>query len=278
MIVEPLLGTRAEVVVESSNTAGAAVVAEVRRFEAIFSRFDQSSALCAYRRTGTTDVPELLEVIDLAAAWQHRSGGAFHAGAQPLVDVWDQAERIDTVPTERQLRDALEEVASGASSSLDLNAIAKGWIADTALTKVIETTAATAGWLSLGGDVVHRGEGSVVVGIENPARPYDNVPPLATIEMSNEALATSGGAHRWWRIGGTRYPKVIDPRNGQPSRRLASATVIAPDGACADALATIAVFIDLDHTRALAAEVGADCFLVDHDGSATSTSERFRPS
>lgn len=279
MIVEPLLGTRAEVrvVADSPGVVESAVVAEVQRLEAIFSRFDASSELCAYRAAGTTDVPELLEVIDLAAAWQARTGGAFHARAQPLVDLWDQAEQANVMPTDRQVATVLEQMgATSTSSALDLNAIAKGWIADTALSSV--AGAATSGWLNLGGDIVHRGDGSVVAGIENPARPYDNVPPLATVELSNESLATSGGAHRWWAIDGNRYPKVVDPRTGRPAQRIASATVIAPDGGSADALATVAVFLDIDHTLALAAEIGAECFLVDHEGSIRSSSDRFRPS
>lgn len=279
MIVEPLLGTRAELIVvaDSPGVVETAVVAEVQRLEAIFSRFDPASALCAYRARGTTDVPELVAVIGLAAVWQERTGGAFHSRAQPLVDLWDDAEQADVMPTDHQLSTVLEQMAmTPTPSAVDLNAIAKGWIADAALTSV--AGAATSGWLNLGGDIVHRGEGSVVAGIENPARPYDNVPPLATVELSNESLATSGGAHRWWTIAGGRYPKVIDPRTGRPAQRIASATVIAPDGASADVLATIAVFLDVDQTLALASEIGAECFLVDHEGSMTSSSDRFRPS
>lgn len=281
MIVEPLLGTRAEiaVVADSPDVIEEAVVTEVRRLEAIFSRFDATSALCAYRAAGATDVPELLAVIELAGVWQDRTGGAFHAGAQPLVDLWDAAEQADVMPTAQQISGVLEQMAmTPTPSALDLNAIAKGWTADAALTPIIRDSKATAGWLNLGGDIVHRGQGSVVVGIEDPTRPYDNVPPLATVELSNASLATSGGAHRWWTIAGNRYPKVVDPRTGRHARRIASATVIAPDGASADALATVAVFLDIDHTLALASETGADCFLVDHEGSVASTSDRFRAS
>lgn len=285
MIIEPLLGTRAEVVLtatepEIARSGEASVVAGVRRLETIFSRFDEASALRSYRTTGTSVVPELLEVIDLADDWQRRTNGAFHPRAQPLVDLWDRAEVRGTPPSVNELQQAVEAMDSvPITATLDLNAIAKGWIADEALTSALKAVpGASAGWINLGGDIVHRGMSSLTVGIENPSRPYDNVGPLATVEVSNEAMATSGGAQRWWTIAGIRYPKVIDPRSGVPGEQMASATVVAGDGATADVLATVAVILDAEQTLALTAAVGASCFLVHRDGSITSSSDRFRPS
>lgn len=77
-----------------------AVVDEVARLERIFSVFDATSALHQCRRTGTTDVVELGAVIDLATHWPTRTGGAFHPGVQPLVDLWDRAESLGVLPTE----------------------------------------------------------------------------------------------------------------------------------------------------------------------------------
>lgn len=283
VIVEPLLGTRAELVLVATDAVAAtlaerAVVAEVRRLESIFSRFDKASALHAYRRTGATAVPELVEVVTLAKVWHRRSNGAFHPGAQPLIDLWDAAEATGVPPSTADLQRAVGALsAEPAAPTLDLNAIAKGWIADAALSKLVRAEPnVNAGWLNLGGDIVHRGDDSLMVGIEDPLRPYDNIAPLATIELSNEAIATSGGARRWWTIGGVRYPKVIDPRTGNPGRRVASATVVADDGATADALATVAVFLDVEETLRIADEVGADCFLIEQSGSITSSSDRFR--
>ena len=51
---------------------------EVRRLESIFSRFDPDSELSELNRRGTLRVgPELLEVVDLALAARHRTGGRF---------------------------------------------------------------------------------------------------------------------------------------------------------------------------------------------------------
>ena len=284
LTVEPLLGTRGEVSIAADSDADVraaeqAVIDDVARLERVFSVFDPASALHEYRRSGTTDVPELQRVIDLAMYWQARTGGAFHPGSQPLVDLWDRAESAGVVPTADDAAATVAAMdATSAVGSLDLNAIAKGWIGDRALSTVVKQTVVAGGWISLGGDVVHRGEGAVTVGIEDPSRPYDNVAPRATIEISNEALATSGGARRWWKIGNRRFPKVLDPRTGWPVARVASATIVAADGAFADALATVAVVLEPGETLELSKSVDADCYLVHLDGSSTVSSTRFHPS
>lgn len=284
--VEPLLGTRGEVAITAPSTqaverAEKAVIGEARRLEKIFTVFDDASALHALRRSGTTTVAELQIVVALAIEWHRRTGGAFHPALQPLIDAWDHGEAAGHVPDVAALSAATTTLAAWPRdhvdvSSIDLNGIAKGWIADRALEVAFAQPTVSSAWLSLGGDLVHRGEGSVAVGIENPARPYDNVPPMAAVDISNEALATSGGGRRWWTIDGRRYSKVLDPRTGQPADHVHSASVIAATAADADALATTCVVVAVDEAMALVATHGADCLLVCANGSVTTTSSRFR--
>lgn len=270
--VEPLLGTRAQVGVgvddpTARRSAEDAVIAEAARLERIFTVFSPDSPLLAHQRTGATVVPELQIVLDLAEAWQRRSAGCFDPGIQPVLDLWDRAEASGVAPSARVLGEAV---------ALDrplgnLNAIAKGWIADRAVT----AASARSVWLNLGGDVVHRGEGSITVGIEDPHRPYDNAEPLTTVELANGAIATSGGARRSWTIAGRRYPKVLDPRTGWPVDHVASATVLAGDAATADVLATIAVVASPQETFDLVRDAGAHCLVVLKDRSVVASSDVF---
>ena len=66
-----------------------------------------------------------------------------------------------------------------------------------------------------------------------------NAPPLTKVAIAGQGLATSGSARRGFRIDGRWYSHVIDPRDGWPVDRVASATVIAPDAATADVVATL---------------------------------------
>ena len=281
-IVEPLLGTRAELQVRASSAQAVEaieeeILAEVARLESIFSVFDEHSELHRFRRTGLATSPELLTVLALAEEWQTSTDGALHSSMHPLFDLWEQAETLQVMPTGDSLRRVVEEMGSGWRAALNLNAIAKGWIAERAVMSAFdESDEVREIWLSLGGDLVHRGEGAVVVGIEDPHRPWDNVAPMATVEIAQESLATSGRARRWWSIGGQRYSQVLDPRTGRPVDHVASATVIAEDAATADALATVAVVLDVGETLRLVEASGGECFLVHSDGTTTSSSSRFQ--
>lgn len=276
-IVEGLLGTRVEIGlggdVSQRQRIEDVVIAQLRRLERIFTVFDPTSALRAYVRTGTTDVPELLAVIDLARLWWERSAGAFHPGVQALMDVWDAAERDQCEPGP-ELEVAVQRVQADPPPVDNLNAIAKGWAVDRAV-DAATATGATSIWLNVGGDVLHRGTGSVGVALENPHRPYDNAAPLATIQLCDAALATSGGSRRWWSIGAGRYAKLLDPRTGRPVDHLAAATVVAGDAATADVLATAALVASEAETLALVAAARADCLLVRNDGGVVTTSDRF---
>jgi thiamine biosynthesis lipoprotein len=61
----------------------------------------------------------------------------------------------------------------------------------------------------------------------------------AKVRLDNRALATSGNYRKFFVEDGVKYSHTIDPRTGYPVRHtLLSATIIAPDGATADAWAT----------------------------------------
>ena len=279
-IVEPLLGTRAEVHVDAKpgvvRAAEDAVVAEVSRLEQVFSVFEPDSALMSLRRSGSTEVAELQTLLTIARRWHSLTDGAFHPGMQPLVNMWAEAERDGAAPIMADAADCARQLQVPSLEHLDLNALAKGWIAERAIEHAGNEHQLGSTWLSIGGDIVHRGRGHVVVGIEDPHRPYDNVTPMATVEIANEALATSGSSRRWWEISGHRYSRVLDPRTGWPVDHVLSATVIAAEAAAADALATAALVLDPDRSIALTNSQGGDCLLVLADGRTIGSSNRFK--
>ena len=93
--------------------------------------------------------------------------------------------------------------------------------------------------LNIGGDLIHLGRGGAKVAIEDPARPFDNSPPLTQVVLRNAGLATSGSARRDATIAGRWYSHVLDPRSGATAESIASASVIEPDAATADVAATV---------------------------------------
>lgn len=62
--------------------------------------------------------------------------------------------------------------------------------------------------------------------------------PATTLHLCHGAVATSGDATQFVEIDGTRYSHIVDPRTGIGLTNRLQVTVIAKDGATADALAS----------------------------------------
>ena len=128
--------------------------------------------------------------------------------------------------------------------------------------------------MNAGGDLRHRGDGPVPVGIEDPLHPYDNVAPMLVVPLDNAALATSGGARRGWDIAGEWYPHVIDPRSGIPVRHHASVSVLAPDAATADVVATVVGVLTTDEAVAFVTGIpSVSCCAVSPTGELRTSSD-----
>ncbi|MEZ5375076.1 MAG: FAD:protein FMN transferase [Acidimicrobiales bacterium] len=232
-------------------------IAEIERLQQVFSAYDPASVFCRWRSGNTpATAPELVELLHTTLDWQERSGGGFNPLAGLLSDRWKRAEADGRPPADDELlaiaasirmpRFSMldgEPTVVGDCSAMNLNAIAKGYIVDRAIQRVAEQLAGAERWwvsVNAGGDLAHRGAGSLRVGIENPHRPYDNEPPLTTVTLDNAALATSGLARRGFRVDGHWYGHVLDPHTGHPVDAIASISVVGPDAESADVVATAA--------------------------------------
>lgn len=249
-VVDLRIRARDERAAAHAERAAFATIVELQR---VFSAFDDDSDLCRWRDGRAEASPRLAAVLAAAARWHEASGGAFNPLAGRVAAVWQRAADSGEAPPPELLARLAHEIATlpwtaggdrvvrtGPTDDVVLNAIAKGEIVDRALDAAIVVDGVDAVVVNAGGDLAHRGTGSVSVGVEDPHRPFDNVAPLEVVDVSDAAIATSGSARRWVIVGGTRRSHVIDPRTGRPVDGTTSATVIAPDAARADVLATVA--------------------------------------
>lgn len=249
----PVLGTIVELRLdgddEATATAEQAAWVTFERLEQEFSRYRPDSLLCRWRTGQAECSPDLATVLRRAAHWYELSGGAFHPATAALTARWHQAEADGTLPSAAELAQlvpalpyrvtaaGIEQVAD--CSGVELNAIAKGYIVDQAAAAAAAISGVTAVVINAGGDLRHLGSGSVQVGIEDPARPFDNAPPRWQVRVADAALATSGSAHRGFHIGEGWLGHVLDPRTGYPVTHTASVSVLASSAMDADALATV---------------------------------------
>ena len=77
------------------------------------------------------------------------------------------------------------------------------------------------------------------IGLQHPRKPEKMIASLA---LTNKAVATSGDYQKYFILDETRYHHILNPEDGWPSSEAISATVIADTVTDADALST-ALFI-----------------------------------
>lgn len=283
---EPVLGTVLQTRIEAphriARAAEAALVDEIERLENDCSIYRENSRYRRWRVDDTTPLtPELADLLRASLRWQSDTNGIYNPAVGVLTDRWTRAEVDGRTPTDEELRALAESIRTpryverspgvfshvGDCASLRVHAFAKGFIVDRATTAVANRFGVHSIVVNAGGDLVHRGRGFVDVGIENPHRPYDNEPPLATVRIANAGLATSGASRRGFSVGGRWFSHVIDPRTGMPVDAVVSASVVAQDAATADAVATVLSVLPPSEGLAQAERFGAAAMVVAKDGT-----------
>jgi len=287
---ENVLGTSLELHVDSpwletDRQAEAAVLAEIARLARVLSTYSDASEfsrLLDGEKTPCKVSRELVEVLRACDHWKTVSGGAFNPAAEVFGRLWTQSAKQNRLPTEQELADAVQRVreppweidGSGETITrrgdipLSLNALAKGYIIDRACRAALDNTPGVTGLLlDIGGDLRVYGDADRVIGIADPWSPVENALPLCCVEIRNGAVATSGNYERGFEIDGIHYSHIIDPRTGKPVERIVSATVIAPEAAEADALATILNVLEPSEGVALVDRLeDTECLIVTRDG------------
>ena len=195
---------------------------------------------------------ELLRVLALAQEVSQKSGGAFDVTVGPFVQLWRESKRMGRLPTAIELSEAgwnsgspLLEVDEdrgmvklwSRDMRLDLGGIAKGFILQDAL-KLLRAKGVRSAMIEAGGDLVVGDAPPGQQGWNVYVASGDTVMLNRARALTNAAVATSGGSEQFVEIKGVRYSHVIDPRTGLGITGKHIVTVIAEDGALADAAAT----------------------------------------
>jgi thiamine biosynthesis lipoprotein ApbE len=287
---ENVLGTSMEVTVIASSEAdahrgAAAVLSRIDHDARILSGYDPASEFSRWFSTRGQAVhvsAELYDVLGLFDTWRDRSGGALDASAETVSRVWKRAASLGRVPTAGEIDAAVTQVrrphwrldaAAGTVTHLDdspviLNSFTKSYIVDRAAAAAMSAAPIRGVVVNIGGDIVTRGDWNETIGITDPLDNADNAAPMTRLSVRNRAVATSGSYRRGFDIGGRHYSHIVDPRTGQPTSHVISATVVADRAADAGALATAFCVLSPSDSERLAASVpGAQFLIVLADGS-----------
>ena len=246
----------------AARRASRAAFDQIAKLDRIMSDYDPESELSRLgRAAGGPPVavsPELFDILSRARQISERSDGAFDVTVAPVVRLWRRARRDRKMPAPERLAEArslvgFRDLKLDAKARtvqllkpgmrLDLGGIAKGYASQAAIDVLKEHGHPRA---------LAAGAGDIVVGDPPPGRPgwtigiapleAPDAPPSRFLSLRRAAVSTAGDAERFVVIDGRRYAHIVDPKTGLGVVSRSSVTVIAPDGATADALDT-AVFV-----------------------------------
>jgi thiamine biosynthesis lipoprotein len=163
---------------------------------------------------------------------------------------------------------------------LDVGGIAKGYAAQAAL-EVLRAAGAARALVAAAGDIAVGDPPPGARGWTIAISPLDPGGPavLDPLLLANAAVSTAGDAERFVVIDGHRYSHIINPATGLGVEDRASVTVVARDGATADALETTVYILGPDRGLKLVDETpGAAAVFVRkvEPGIKTFESSRFK--
>jgi len=243
--------------------------------DSIFSTIDQSlstyqpgSIISQINRNETAEADaHFIAVFNKAKAVAEITNGLFDPTVAPLVNAWGFGfKKKDKVTP--SLIDSLRKIIGYKhvwlegnklvkrypGVMLDFNAIAPGYTVDV-LAAFLESKGIKHYLVELGGEVRSKGkrlDGTAwTLGIEQPEEnPSEGARLNNTIQLGDNALATSGNYKNFYLEEGKKYSHILDPSTGYPAKNnLLSATVIAPDCITADAYATAFMVMGLEKAQ-----------------------------
>ena len=267
-----------------AEVAENAALNEIDRLNKILSGYDASSEFSRWfhgEKKAVKVSPELFEVLSLFDKWREQSNGALDASAEVIGRVWKAAAKRNEQPTPQELEVAVATVkqphwkldeANHTATHLDnaplmLNSFTKSYIINKACNAAMATGNITGIVINIGGDIVVRGDHIEQILISDPKADAENDLPIARLNISNKAIATSGNYRRGELVNGQWHSHIVDPRTGLPADKVLSSTVVADNPTDAGALATALNVLTPEESKALAATVPRSEFmLITSDG------------
>ena len=279
---------------EIAEKAIDAAFAKIENLDRLLNFFSPESEVSNINKNAGISVikvsPDTLDVLDKSLLVSKNTEGAFDITIGPVITLYDFYKKIkpeDSVIKKNlsfvNYRDLIIDRNKSTAflkkkgMLIDLGGISKGYAADKAV-EVLKRNGIHAGLVSVAGDIKAFGlkpDGMPwKIGIRNP-----RIPPLvkggeggftddimATIELRDMAISTSGDYERYFMLDGRRYHHILDPKTGYPAEESQSVSIITNKALFTDAFAT-GVFIQ-GHEKGMRVleKMGFDGVIVDSQG------------
>jgi len=287
------------------------VAQRINELERLFSATREGSEVWRLDHAGGESVrisPETNALLRAAQALGDATGGALDVTLYPVLKAWGFTTGEYQIPDRETIMELLElvdyqaiqvqpdetgpaDATLPAGMELDLGSLAKGYAGELCA-GMLRGAGVESALLNLGGNIQTVGskpDGTPWrVGVQDPNGAAEDT--LATVDVIDQAVVTSGGYQRYFEEDGVRYWHILDPETGAPARSgLTSVTVVGSSGTLCDGLSTACFVLGRDGALGLWREYGAsglwstyettgmadpggfDLILVGEDGTVTVT-------
>lgn len=193
------------------------------------------------------------------------------------------------LPSEETLREANEHTSidsliineedctvyiSDAKASLDVGAVAKGYVVEILYNKLVSAGADSV-VLNIGGNIRTIGlkpDGEEwVSGITDPDSSSDST-IKCKISLGEGSIVTSGDYERYFVVGDKKYHHIIDPDTLMPAAYFSAVSIITKDSALADALSTALFCMSYEEGLELIKSIGGvEAIWIDTDYNMVTT-------
>jgi len=265
--------------------------AEFERVGKIFNPSDPGSEISRLNTADTdAQIPVsagMFDALKISRTLWEASDGAFDPTMLPIKQIWREAVRTQTVPTNRTITDVLSRVGFGRVRLIDektavelgdtrirfdFGGVAKGYAVDR-VAGLLQEHGITAGLVQLGGEIAAFGANDAKpwrIGIQHPTamdRAWGVLAARDSIRVS-----TSGNYQQPLIITGHRFYHIFSPHTGKPvSEKILGVTTASTDGRATSALldgaATAITVLGVESGLRLAEHLGIEALIIKETGN-----------
>ncbi len=228
-----------------------AVIAEVDRFDRLYSRFREDSLIIDLARTGVlhSPPPELVDMLSFSKELYELSDGGFDVSVGGILHAQGYGSRTHASTITGQAfwsrtHISRSKITIPAGAIIDIGGLGKGWLIDAIATLFVSHDVESF-VINGGGDMYIAADEPVTIALEDPREPTQSI---GTVKILGGFAASSQGK-RTWSDGDVDRQHIVSARN-TPTDIPSGVFVQAASARIADACAT-AIFVRPDRVTQL---------------------------
>lgn len=233
-------------------------------YERIFSRTLPESELYRLNESKDMEVSDaLLALIQMGIDYGEKTNGLFDITIAPAAALWNFTGENPHVPEQKKLKEALasvdyrniliegNHVILKNNASIDLGALAKGYIADR-LKEYLLSEGVSSAIINLGGNVLcigHKTDGTdFQVAIQKPFAEKNEM--IDATSVNDKTVVSSGIYERGFEENGIWYHHILNPFTGYPADTdLTGVTIQTDRSVDGDALSTVCMALGSERAQ-----------------------------